>query len=160
MALPLIQNDQRVLIVGAKPLPSPLPEALKTQFAALGRELQAFSARIMEFSEDRDSAERMLPSRDSYGYDDPNAGSKKWQRGIDFLNDTESKFRARFGSQAAVFVAKLSEMGILIPFHVRASESHPAKYGKWFGAMGTLVEQGQIGEARRVSADDNLWFFN
>jgi hypothetical protein len=149
-------SESSMFIIGAKPLPEPMPADVKKDLSELGQKLKDFSASIIAFAADRQREEALLPARETYSPDIE--GNKKWfERGVAFSNETESLLAQRF-PQSSFFLGQLEIIGIEMPFGVHTSKSRPTRIGKWFNLVGSYLEQGQIEEARIKGSDNDFWF--
>jgi hypothetical protein len=145
------------VIVGVKPVPVPLTPVLRDEAQGLGQKLKDLSGDILVFAADRVREEGLLPPRESYAPDSDGAG--KWfQRGVNFSNETEALYAMKFGDRATPYLIQLQNMGVMLPFHLQHVEGRPTGLGKWFSAVGDLLVQGKIQEARTVGNNNALWF--
>ena len=150
-------NSVTEVIVGVKPVPSPIPPELQSEVIAMGKELIKLSEDIMLYSADRKREEGLLPPRESYPKDLD--GGRKWfERGISFGNETESLYNAKFSRRVSPYLAQLGNMGIALPFFLQHTESRPEQLGKWFATVGDWLVRGDIEGARAVGNDPHLWF--
>jgi hypothetical protein len=146
-----------VFVVGWKPAPSPLPDEVKKQFDDLAKQLTSLSKAILDFAEDRNREQALLPSEESYGKNDN--GRQAWQRRVDFSTQTEALLSRKFGADIASSLGQLYPLGIQMPFQVRTTGGyHIARIGKWYALLASHLANGQIEEARANAADNNFWF--
>lgn len=150
-------NGTLELVIGVKPIPSPIPLELKDEIATLGQKLKSISSEILIFSADRKREEALLPNRESYS-SDINDVSQWHQRGISFGNETKSLYHIKFSGHTSPYLAQLINMGIGLPFFLQNAESRPEILGKWFAVVGDLLVRGEIDEARNVGNDNHIWF--
>jgi len=143
------------LIIGVKPVPSPLPPELRAEAADLGERLKQLSSEVATFAVDRTREEELLPKRGSYPADDGGA-EKHWEASVTFNETTKSLYNARF-SRATTYLGELANMGITLPFFLQNSEGRPAKLALWFDTVGDLLVNGKINEARVLGNDNHYW---
>jgi hypothetical protein len=147
--------DHILLIIGAKPLPAPLPDEVRKELVDLASQLKRVSSEILEFANDRQREEARLPV---LGTSPGDHSYEEFRRRVAFGNETQALMQRKFGAEAAASLAILGRLGIYPAFLVQNSDREPARWGKWFGTVGNFLEQTKIAEARAIASDDSFWF--
>ena len=148
------ETGASMLIIGAKPPPSPLPPELQKELSELGKKTSDLGASLILFSSDRAIDEAKLPSREFYGPGIDGVNKYHNER-VAFSNRTKALLSQRF-QQLDYFLGQLELMGIERPFFVQSTDS-PAVLGKWLQMMGQFLENGGVEEARMKGADNDFW---
>lgn len=149
-------SETSMFIIGARPLPEPIPTDIKKDLSELGQKLKDMATAIGAFAIDRKREQSLLPPRESF---DPTVqGARKWfDRNVAFSKETEALLAQKF-QQAAFLLGELEMLGIEMPFFIQNSQTDPARVAKWYNFVGSYLEQGRIEEGRIKAADNDFWF--
>ena len=142
------------LLIGAKPLPEPMPASASSQIAAISQKMKSLAVEIARFASDRAREEQGLPPREAYPIGEVGM-TQHWRRGMQFRQQTETLFSERFGTTVSSSLTDLQGMGIELSFGIDAGS--PLAFATWFGTIGTLLEAGKIAEARSKAVDARFW---
>ena len=140
-------EERTIIIIGGKPIPTPLPPEAARQLSELGRDLRELASAIRVFASDRAREQTRTLGE-----------SAEWEKRSLFENETSVLFRERFGSALTRYAAGLTSLGIDQSFQVAAHSDRPLLMAEWFGLMGSFVEKESVADARHNSADEDFWF--
>lgn len=157
LTAPHAPGAQTMLIVGARPLPVPLPQSAKDEISDLGRRMVKLSGEIYEFSSDREGLHQKTykPPEPAAGV---SAGLSEWREHRAFTNESEAIYERKYGVRAKALLVELERIAVGLPFPMSVTSSNFKPIAKWFGVIGELITQLQMNDARSRSADSNFWF--
>jgi hypothetical protein len=153
---PEAPKDCLVFIIGAKPLPEPIPTEIERQLKEFGAEVKPLSSEIFSFVSDRQREVNRIARRENF----PNSTDGAQQYGLQNLQlsrETSELFSVRFGGRLSALLGRLSIFGVDMAFMVQGS-SRPELTAKWLQTVGDLLDRGRIVEARKIGASNSFWF--
>lgn len=152
------QTDHIMIVIGAKPAPTPLPENVLSQLDYIVEGCKRLSTEILDFSTARQQelSSMILTQTGSTPIEQRMAEFRI--RG-QFNETTEVLMTSRFGPRVNAKIAELKEIGISPTWSVASNVARdPGKVGQWFGTVAEQLAAGHIEQARTQAADEDFWF--